>query len=117
MTRFTTTELLKNESELLFEAYLKASGVSDYVFEKPLPGTSRRPDYAVPWGGREILFELKEFRAEVRQGGPPCGNAWALSSLRAFVRRVARVQAPKKVRAPEWRLLARACVRCSEPWQ
>lgn len=66
-------ELLKNESELLFEAYLKASGVSGYVFEKELPGTTRRPDYAVPWGGREILFELKEFRAEADDLRPGFG--------------------------------------------
>lgn len=57
-------ELLKNESELLFETYLKASGITEYTFEKQIAGTNRRPDYSVPWDGHEILFELKEFRAE-----------------------------------------------------
>ncbi len=62
----------KNESELLFEAHLRASGLQDFVFEKEMPGTTRRPDYAVPWADSFILFEVKEFRAnagDLRPGG------------------------------------------------
>lgn len=53
----------KNESELLFEAHLQASGLRDYAFERQMPGTTRRPDYALPWANSFILFEVKEFRA------------------------------------------------------
>lgn len=54
----------KNESELLFEAHLRASGLPDFVFEMELPGTSRLPDYAVPWNDSFLLFEVKEFRGD-----------------------------------------------------
>lgn len=53
----------KNESELLFEFHLRASGLQEFVFEKEMPGTTRRPDYAVPLADSFILFEVKEFRA------------------------------------------------------
>ena len=62
----------KNESELLFEEHLRTSGLHDFVFEMELPGTSRRPDYAVPWNDSFLLFEIKEFRADaedLRPGG------------------------------------------------
>jgi len=62
----------KTESETLFEAYLNASGLINYVFEKAIEGTSARPDYALWFQGREILFEVKEFHAtpeDFRWGG------------------------------------------------
>jgi hypothetical protein len=51
------------ESETLFEAYLNASGLINYGFEKAIQGTSARPDYALWFQGREIFFEVKEFHA------------------------------------------------------
>jgi hypothetical protein len=53
----------KTESETLFEAYLDASGLISYSFEKAIEGASARPDYALSFQGREILFEVKEFHA------------------------------------------------------
>ena len=54
----------KNESETLFERCLQVAGLTDFEFEPELPGTTRRPDYLVSWHQQELLFEVKEFRAE-----------------------------------------------------
>ena len=55
---------LKNKSELLFEQYLAMSGLSDWDFQKEFVGRTRHPDYSVCLAdGREIIFEVKEFRA------------------------------------------------------
>src|SRR5207249_8314457 len=51
----------KTDSEVLFEGYLKRSGY-DFEFEKSLPETSKKPDYAVTFEDQLILFELKEFQ-------------------------------------------------------
>lgn len=63
----------KNESELLFEGHLRTSGLHDFVFEMEVPGTSRRPDYAVPWNDSFLLFEVKEFRADGDDLRSGCG--------------------------------------------
>jgi hypothetical protein len=55
---------VKNKSEMLLEGYLRSYGCSDFDFEPEIPGTSKRPDYRLRWGGGEILLEVKEFRAE-----------------------------------------------------
>ena len=54
-------QIVKNESEQLFEIYLTTSNVP-FEFEKQMPGTTRRPDFAVPLRDKEMLFEVKEFR-------------------------------------------------------
>ncbi len=51
----------KTISEQLFEAYLSASGLTDFRFEPTQDGTSRRPDYSLKVLDTEILFELKQF--------------------------------------------------------
>lgn len=51
----------KTISEQLFEAYLNASGLTDFRFEPPQDGTSRRPDYSLNVLNMDILFELKQF--------------------------------------------------------
>jgi hypothetical protein len=63
----------KNKSELLFEGCLRTSGLHDFVFEMEVPGTSRRPDYAVPWNDSFLLFEVKEFRADGEDWRPGFG--------------------------------------------
>ena len=47
--------------ELLFEEYLKSQGLSDFEYEKERPGKRARPDYSVVVGGREYLFDVKDF--------------------------------------------------------
>lgn len=47
---------MKTESEQLFEQYLHAAGLSEFAFEKELPGSSRRPDYALTWQGQDLLL-------------------------------------------------------------
>ena len=51
----------KTISEELFEAYLNASGLTDFRFEPPQDGTSKRPDYSLTVLNTDILFELKQF--------------------------------------------------------
>ena len=64
---------LTNKSEILFEAYLRSQGHSDFVFEPENQGTSRRPDYRLSWSGQDVLFEVKEFRAEADEFGRGLG--------------------------------------------
>ena len=64
---------LKNKSELLFEAYLRSQGHTDFAFEPEIQGTSRRPDYRLSWSEQDILFEVKEFRAEANDFGSDFG--------------------------------------------
>ena len=54
----------KNRSEMLFEAYLRSSGYADFAFEPEIPNTAKRPDYRLSSNGHDLLFEIKEFRAE-----------------------------------------------------
>ncbi len=54
---------IKTESELLFAEYLISRGVTNFSLEKDFAGTSRKPDYSLWHGDKEILFELKEFHA------------------------------------------------------
>ena len=68
----------KTPSDLLFEDYLKAHGREDFVYEEPLPGSSRVPDYQLPADPKPLLFEVKSFDAEASEGfgyfdpyGPP----------------------------------------------
>ena len=60
---------MKNKSEVLFEAYLHSQGHTDFAFEPEIQGTSRRPDYRLSWIEQDILFEVKEFRAEADDFG------------------------------------------------
>jgi len=50
----------KTTSEELFERYLESQGLG-FEFERQYEGKSRRPDYTVAIGGKEYLFEVKEF--------------------------------------------------------
>lgn len=54
---------MKNKSETLFEAYLRANGYFDFDYEKEIQGSAQRPDYTLRFNGAEILFEVKEFQA------------------------------------------------------
>lgn len=60
----------RNESELLFEDYLKQQDV-EFHFQPPVPDKVKRPDYHVIWKGTEFIAEVKELRARgSRQDGP-----------------------------------------------
>ena len=63
----------KNKSEILFEAYLRSQGHTDFAFEPKMQGTSRRPDYRLSWSEQDILFEVKEFQAKADDFGPGFG--------------------------------------------
>ena len=65
--------VLKNKSEILFEAYLRSQGHTDFAFEPELQGTSKRPDYQLSWSKQDILFEVKEFRAKADDFGSGFG--------------------------------------------
>jgi hypothetical protein len=54
---------VRTKGELLFQGYLRACGL-DYLFEPLLPGSSRRPDYAVPYRDSYVLFDVKDFVAK-----------------------------------------------------
>ena len=70
-------EPIKNQSELLFEQCLAASGLPDFEFEKEFSNTARRPDYAVRLAdGPEILFEVKEFTTTMADFLPGGGGAY-----------------------------------------
>jgi hypothetical protein len=61
----------KTESERLLEGYLTAHGLQA-SFEQERSSSARRPDYTLVYDGREVLLEVKEFRAtpgEVTTGG------------------------------------------------
>ena len=64
---------IKTQSELLFEQYLAMSGLSDFDYEREFAGAAQRPDYVVKLiDGRQIIFEVKEFRAtseDFKSGG------------------------------------------------
>ena len=57
-----TDKSSRTKSELLFEQYLNASGITDFRFEREFQETSKRPDYSLTFNGAEILFEVKEFQ-------------------------------------------------------
>ncbi|MGH9432231.1 MAG: hypothetical protein ACRD3T_11890 [Terriglobia bacterium] len=62
---------IKNESEELFEAFLKSNGLTDFCFQAAQEGTSTKPDYELHFRGESILFEVKQFEAtpeDWRQG-------------------------------------------------
>ena len=51
----------KTKSELLFEQYLDIRGYTDWEHEPAdLLGQTKRPDYLLRFGGRELLLEVKE---------------------------------------------------------
>jgi len=56
-------EAEKTESEVLFEAYLNAAGLTEFEFQPDVDGTSKKPDYQVLLGNDSLFFEVKEFRA------------------------------------------------------
>jgi hypothetical protein len=53
----------KTISEELVERYLGSQGLA-FAFEKEYEGKSRRPDYTVAIGGKDFLFEVKEFQPD-----------------------------------------------------
>jgi hypothetical protein len=63
---------VRNISEQLFEDYLRLRALP-FEFEKPYPGKSKLVDYTVPVGGRDFLFEVKQFEQKnypLPQSGP-----------------------------------------------
>jgi hypothetical protein len=60
-----STLVMKTKSELLFEGYIRVHGYTA-EYEKPVPGTEKRPDYCMRFDGADILFEVKEFVATER---------------------------------------------------
>lgn len=58
-----STPQIKNTSEILFEEYLQSKGFGYFQFQKMMPGTLKKPDYSLNFGGQEILFEVKELTA------------------------------------------------------
>lgn len=53
---------LKAVSEVLFEAYLQAQGIS-YDYEPKIAGKKKQLDYRLDWTGRELFCEVKELHA------------------------------------------------------
>ena len=54
----------KNQSELLFEQYLKAHKIQKWDYEPKIEGKSQRPDYRLRLRGKDLFFEVKEFRQD-----------------------------------------------------
>jgi hypothetical protein len=50
----------RTPGEVVFEKYLDSQNIS-FEFEKEHPGKSRRPDYTIEWGGKIIVFDVKDF--------------------------------------------------------
>ncbi len=62
----------RTESEQLFEEYLRVAGFTDFTFERDFENSRNRPDYCLPLGSGDVLFEVKEFHAapgDVMPGG------------------------------------------------
>jgi hypothetical protein len=53
----------RNESELLFEEYLRTHGYGEWTYEIPVEGKRRTPDYRFEHSGTSNFFEVKEFDA------------------------------------------------------
>jgi len=59
------TAAIRNESELLFEEYLTAHGYTNWTHEVPVEGKRRNPDYQLEHDGSSLIFEVKEFEAQM----------------------------------------------------
>lgn len=57
----------KNESEVLFEEYLRSQGINDWEYEPQIAGKKKRPGYLLHFGGIPHVFEVKEFREDTIQ--------------------------------------------------
>jgi hypothetical protein len=58
----TVTGWALTESERMFEEYLTSQGIASWTHsEKAPPGKRMNPDYFVPFGNSELVFEVKEF--------------------------------------------------------
>ena len=67
----------RNESELLFQQYLGASGLFDFEYEREFLGKTHRPDFVFKLAdGSEVLFEVKEFRTTMDDFRPGRGGAY-----------------------------------------
>jgi|SRR5215471_6488115 len=53
----------KTEGELLFEKYLEQHSLK-FEFHKRFPNKRKKPDYSVPFDGREFLFDVKDFASK-----------------------------------------------------
>jgi hypothetical protein len=53
-------ESRRTKGEIVFEDYLNFQGIP-FDFEKEHPGKSKRPDYAIEWEGKTIVFDVKDF--------------------------------------------------------
>jgi hypothetical protein len=52
----------KTPGEILFEEYLRLAGITDFVFERRLPESSKTPDYSFTHNGSLVLLDVKDFR-------------------------------------------------------
>lgn len=63
----------RNESEVLFETYLKAHGMNRWEYEPAIEGKNQRPDYRIWQDEHQLFFEVKEFRQDPRAPLPRGG--------------------------------------------
>jgi hypothetical protein len=57
----------RNQSEILFETYLKQCGITKWDYEPEVEGKSHRLDYRLSHKGQAYFFDVKEFREEARE--------------------------------------------------
>jgi len=53
---------MKTKSELLFEGYLKAHGITDWDYEPDIEDKSKKIDYFLDFKNQHIVCDVKEFR-------------------------------------------------------
>lgn len=63
----------KNDSEVLFEEYLRSQGIRNWEYEPEIPGKTKRPDYLLNFDGVPHVFEVKEFRIDTGEVFGGCG--------------------------------------------
>ncbi len=71
---------LKTVSECLFEDYLQSAGLTGFEYEPRIRSSARRPDFRLDCQGKQILFEVEEFRAS---GEEPAAGYYALDPYRS----------------------------------
>ena len=53
---------MKTKSELLFEGYLKAHGITEWDYEPDIKGKSKKIDYFLDFKNQKIVCDVKEFQ-------------------------------------------------------
>ena len=54
------TKVPRTPGEVWFEGYLGSQQIP-FEFEKEHPGKKKKPDYAIEWNGKTVLFDVKDF--------------------------------------------------------